>query len=475
VKKLSLAIAVTTLLLCGCRGGASSTPGVPAVDRQPGQTPYQPFAGPKKIQHVIIIIQENRSFNNLFYGYPGAKTVSYGYGSKGQKIVLKPIGLATKWDVSHSYAAFMTACHGTGTMPGTNCRMNGFDSKTLWNCGTPHQPKCPIEYPTYSYVPHSETAPYFSMAKQYVLADQMYASNFDISSFVSHQYIIAGQASHTVNYPAQGGNWGCQGGSTDTIYTLSQERVVGKPLIPVCFDNKTLGDELDDAKLPWAFYTYPIGTGGGKSCGAGAEGNYAESNGIWSAYQAIKHICYGPDWDKDIITNATQFLTDVPSGKLATVTWITPTCANSDHAECDSDTGPSWVASLVNAVGESKFWSTSAIFVFWDDPGLWYDPEPPAYVDYDGLGFRVPLLIISPYARKGVVSHTHYEHGSILKFVEDQWGLPRLSASDTRANPIAPNCFDFTRPPRPFMKIPSSHGKEYFLRQPLDTRPPDTE
>ena len=348
--------------------------------------------------------------------------------------------------------------------------MNGFD-KEGWTCTKSGKDRCPVEYPPYSYVPHSETAPYISMAKQYVLADQMYASNLDVSSFVSHQYIIAGQASHSVNYPAQGGNWGCAGGPTDTIYTLSQERVVGKPLIPVCFDNKTLGDELDDAKLPWAFYTYPIGDGP-KPCGGGADANYSESNGIWSAYQAIKHICYGPDWDKDIITNATQFLTDVPAGKLATVTWITPTCANSDHAGCKSATGPSWVTSLVNAVGESKFWSTSAIFVFWDDPGLWYDPEPPAYVDYDGLGFRVPLLIISPYAKKGVVSHTHYEHGSILKFVEEEFNLHWLAASDHRAN-SPDDAFDFTQSPRKFVPIQAPYGRDYFLHQPPDPRPPD--
>jgi phospholipase C len=473
VRKLPVAIATMALLFCACKGGVSSSPGVPVVDRQPGRTAFQPLAGSKKIQHVVIIIQENRSFNNLFYGYPGAKTVTYGQDSKGQTVTLKPVGLAIKWDVSHSAQAFFAACHGTGKTPGTDCRMNGFD-KIGWTCGQAGTPRCPIKYPPYSYVPHSETAPYFSMAKQYVLADQMYASNFDVSSFVSHQYIIAGQASRSVNYPAQGGNWGCEGGPTDTIYTLSQERVVGKPLIPVCFSNKTLGDELDDAKLPWAFYTYPIGSGGGKPCGGGVESNYVESNGIWSAYQAIKHICYGPDWNKDIITNATQFLTDVPDGKLATVTWITPTCANSDHAGCNSDTGPSWVASLVNAIGQSKFWSTSAIFVFWDDPGLWYDPEPPAYVDYDGLGFRVPMLVISPYTKRGYVSHVHYEHGSILKFVEDEFGLHWLAASDKRANSPGPDCFDFTQSPRKFVQIQAPYDKSYFLHQPPDPRPPDT-
>ena len=150
-----------------------------------------------------------------------------------------------------------------------------------------------------------------------------------------------------------------------------------------------------------------------------------------------------PRLEKDVIAQPSQFLTDVSNGKLRPVSWVTPTWANSDHAGCGSNTGPSWVASLVNAIGESKYWDSTAIFIFWDDYGGWYDPEPPAYVDYDGLGLRLPLLIVSPYAKQGYVSHVHYEHGSILKFVEDQFGLGRLSASDTRAKSPEKDCFDF--------------------------------
>jgi phospholipase C len=138
-------------------------------------------------------------------------------------------------------------------------------------------------------------------------------------------------------------------------------------------------------------------------------------------------------------------------------------------------TGPSWVASIVNAVGKSKYWDSTAIFIFWDDYGGWYDPEPPPYKDYDGLGMRIPLLIVSPYAIKGRVAHIHYEHGSILRFIEDQFGLGRLSASDKRANSPEKDCFDFTMPPRPFKKIPSVLDEEYFLHQPIDHHPPDTE
>ena len=103
------------------------------------------------------------------------------------------------------------------------------------------------------------------------------------------------------------------------------------------------------------------------------------------------------------------------------------------------------MASVVNAIGESQYWDSTAIFVFWDDWGGWYDPEPPAYVDYDGLGIRVPMIVISAYAKKGHVAHVHYEHGSILKFVEDQFGLGRLAASDTRATSPEKDCFNFNQ------------------------------
>ena len=129
----------------------------------------------------------------------------------------------------------------------------------------------------------------------------------------------------------------------------------------------------------------------------------------------------------------------------------------------------------MNAIGESQYWDSTAIFIFWDDYGGWYDHVPPVLVDYDGLGIRVPLLMVSAYAKKGCVSHVRYEHGSILKFVEDQWTLPRISASDTRANPISSDCFEYSKPPKSFTKIPTTHDQQYFLQQPLDTRPPDSE
>jgi len=459
-----LGFAAFALVLSACNGGGTSgtgvTPALPSASRATetsapmGRVRRGPSSG--KIQHIVIIVQENRSFNNLLYGFPGATTAKTGYTTTGQQVTLKPVGLEAPWDLDHSSTSFFQACNGSGSIPGTNCQMNGFNQEWV-GCGHSGGPPCPHPNPQYSYVPHKETKPYFDMGKQYVVADQMYASNFDASSFISHQYIIAAQAESSVNYPW--GAWGCDGGSGDEVAIVSQQRQVPDGYQQACFNDTSLGQEADQAGITWAFYTAALN----------GDGN------IWSAYQANRYVYYGSDWKNDVITPQTQFFSDVSNGKLRQISWITPTCENSDHAGCGSNTGPAWVASLVNAIGESQYWDTTAVFVFWDDYGGWYDPEPPAYADYDGLGLRIPMIVVSPYAKKGFVSHVHYEHGSILKFAEDTFGLGRLAASDARATSPAQDCFNFNKPPRSFKAIPTVLGKEYFMHQPLDTRWPDTQ
>jgi phospholipase C len=466
----TLMVAFLGLFLSGCNGNgagglAGTGPGLPLANQLrpgPAQAPLRRgrhHVASGKIRHVVIIIQENRSLNDLFMGYPGATTQSYGYISTGQKVSLTPVVLEAPWELENNLADFLNSCNGTGSIPGTDCQMNGFNKESV-TCGGPSEPACPSKYPEYGFVPRDETKPYWAIAEQYVLADQMYASNLDESSFISHQYIIAAQAESAANYP--NGDWGCVGGYGDTIAKIGPDREwpYGKRE-SVCFNDMSLGQEADSAGVTWASYSSPVAAS-------------VKGSGIWQGYQANHYVYDGSDWKNDIITPQTRFFTDVSNGNLRQISWITPTCANSDHAGCDSNTGPAWVASLVNAIGKSKYWDNTAIFIFWDDPGGWYDPEPPAYVDYDGLGMRIPMLIVSAYAKKGHVSHVHYEHGTILKFIENLFGLPAMAASDTRANP-PDDAFQFDKPPRPFTVIPSAHGKEYFMHQPIDPRPPDTQ
>jgi phospholipase C len=410
---IALALAVTS--------GCSPSTGGPAVANPPmiGRRAIVRDLSPdslRKIKHVVVIVQENRSFDNLFQGYPGADTVSSGKLSNGQTVALQPVSLAAPYDIEHVLSDFLAGYD--------NGNMDGFDKELAYGNlqGYPH--------PEYGYVPHSESTRYFAMAGQYVLADRMFASNVD-ASFVSHQYIIAAQANNAVDLPT--GQWGCGGGSYDHVFTITPQRTLG-PTEPPCFTYKTIADELDARKLTWRFYTPQLGFPGSE----------------WSAFAAVSQIRNGPDWTNDVVSPEIKVLQDVANATLANVTWVVPSESNSDHPGIQTTTGPKWVASVVNAIGQSKFWSTTAIFVMWDEWGGWYDHVTPPYVDSDGLGIRVPLLVISPYAKKGYVSHVTYEHGSILRFMEDRFGLARLAASDRRATSPEADCFDFTQAPRPF-------------------------
>ena len=406
--------------------------------------------GAGKIKHVVWIVQENRSFDNLFQGYPSADTVPSGKGSKGQTIALVPVSLSRAYELDHSAQAMFGDCNGTAALPGTHCRMNGFDTE-----GTSGAPPN-VKHPQYVYAPHDETKPYFDMAHEWVLSDRTFASQLD-ESFVAHQYIIAAQAESSVNVPY--GRWGCGGQAYNLVATITTARKVRQPNQSPCFDYQTLGDELDAAKLPWRFYT--------SQYGAPSEGS------LWSGYQAVDHIYYGTDWTNDVIAPQKRFITDVRNGKLSAFTWITPICDDSDHPDCGGGFGPSWVTSLVNAVGKSKFWDSTAIFVQWDDWGGFYDHVAPPYRNYDSLGFRVPLLVISPYAKKDYVSHVQYETASVLRFAEDLFGLDHLSAADRRARSPAGDCFDFSQKPRKFVPISAPKDARFFFAQKPDYRPPD--
>jgi phospholipase C len=384
----------------------------------------------RNIQHVVIIVQEARSFDNLFQGFPGADTQPYGYDSKGEKVNLQPRGFVSKCIVTpdYDYTAFLLSYDGG--------KMDGFDKQGS-RCGSDIYKQRPTPLLTYSYVPAQETRPYFSIARQYVLADRMFSSTWD-GNFEDHQILISGgQDGLTLGNPVdgQGGNeaWGCDA-PTETVARIS-------PLSSVapCFFYPTLAGEFDANQVSWRYYSAP-------ETDVGFE---------WSAFDAIDPVRYGPDWS-NVRSNA-DFISDVQEGNLADVTWITPNLSDSDHVRGAAQ-GPRWVASLVNAIGESKFWPNTAIFVVWSEWGFWYDHVAPPQLagqqfgNPDGLGMRVPMLIVSPYVPQGHVTHVQYEHGSVLKFAEEAFGLPPNGVIDARANSPAGE-FDFNQQPRAFTPI----------------------
>ncbi len=478
----AVVLAVVALAVSACGGGSFQAPHIPTPKpsrTQPPTPPPTPTPTPtpvpvgSAIQHVVVIIQENRSFDNMFHGYPGAHYATTGQNSTGDTITLMAESFNAKYDFNHQFTEATAAIN----YPSES--MNGFD---LTPCGgsCPTIPPCNVNgcNPQYSYVPEHQVQPYWDMAQQYVLGDDFFESQLD-GSFVGHQYLIAAQAEQTWGVPTQP-QWGCDAPAGTTIGLLNSNTEPGTirqgALIPPCFDppntphDQTLADEIDEAStsakpLSWAYY-------------APASNDAAY---IWSAYDAIKHIREGPEWTTNVISPPQQFITDVAAGKLASVTWIAPDLANSDHPLSNSVSGPSWVASLVNAVGTSSFWKTSAIFVLWDDWGGFYDYVPPPLLDYDGLGMRVPLIVISPYALAPTggtyrIAHSQYEFGSVDRFIENTFGLGQLAAADSRANPFANgDVFNFKQKPRTFKKIPAKFSTQYFLMQKPSGKPPDTD
>jgi phospholipase C len=444
----------------GCAGQSGTTPPAasrPALDGVDGPSTARRLAAPDgqgQILHVVVVVQENRSFDNLFNAYPGANTAQSGINSHGQTVPLTAIPFTVPYDIVHGVKQYADAWD--------NGRMDGFDKQpiTIYQQGYTPPPN-----PQFGYVPQSQAQTYWNMAGQYVLADNMFASNID-GSFEAHQFLIAGQSYNAGNNPSIT-PWGCDSSSNNTVGVLNSRRQVLSHMFP-CFPNAvgaptypTLADQLDAKSISWKYYAPVYLTSG--------------ANGyIWSAFDAVNAIRNGPDWTTHVISPPATVIGDARNNQLPSMVWVAPTLTNSDHSDSRSVSGPAWVASIVNAIGQSPAWSTTAIFVVWDDWGGWYDHVNPPQIDFDGLGFRVPLLVISPYAKAGYVSHVQYEFGSILRFAETEFGLTPMAASDLRANRLGPDCFDFTQSPRPYTPFALPRGMD-FPREKPDYRIPDTQ
>ena len=448
MKRLGLAV---TTVACAALAGCGGTGAVPATQPQAHER-FASGSGPSGyIQHVVIVIQENRSFDNLFATFPHADGATTGLTHTGQTVKLKARKLASTLVLNNSHLAF--------NIDYDKGKMDGFDLVYV----NEHQCTC-----AYQYVKPSTIKPYWQMAKQYVLADHMFTSQSS-GSFTGHQDLIRGGAylnsyESIIDFPTSE-PWGCDAppGTTTTLLTDTGDYEKGAGPFP-CLTYETLRDLLDAKSVSWKYYTPKLTDHGGN---------------IWNAFEAISAVRNGSEWTTNVSSPETNIFSDISANALPAVSWVVPDGQNSDHPAQQAwgikkDTGPSWVASIVNAVGASPYWNDTAVVVTWDDWGGWYDHEPPPQLDYTGLGFRVPMIVVSPYAKAGYVSHTQYEFGSILKFVEDAFALGRLGTTDVRAASIA-DSFNFKQKPRAFSHIDAKYSKSFFEHQRPSNIPVDTQ
>jgi len=425
---MKLITAVVTLLFAVCTAVA--------------QTPDHQH----QVQNVVVIFQENRSPDNLLHGLPNADIANSGVNSKGQQITLQPVPLANNFDLNHNHSGFVALYD--------NGNMDGGDKVTV-TCNKGAQ-NCPPPNPQFMYVNPSDVGPYFQLAEQYTFADRMFQTNQG-PSFPAHQFIISGTSAPTSDsnlFAAEnpggvsnaGKNTGCTAPSNEFVRMIDPSGSEAQKLYP-CFDHPTLVDLLDWRRVSWQYYTPSAGS-------------------IWTGPNAIQHLRFGRDWN-NVILSPSQILTDINNGQLANVTWVIPSGRSSDHPGSSDGSGPSWVASVVNAIGNSQYWDSTVIFITWDDWGGWYDHVAPSVINSYEYGIRVPMIIVSPFAKPGYVSHVTHDFGSILKFIEEVYHLPSLGYADALADDFS-DCFNFHGHNR-FRNIKAPHNARYFIN---DKRPP---
>ena len=477
---LLLGTGAILLSLNGCGGTGSATLTGPPV--------------PSKIQHVVIIFQENRTPDNLFQGlclppYGSSKScstnpsgsqydiASSGVNSKGTVIPLSQIDLGTvganpdNYDLSHPHSAFVDMYDG-GKMDGADLVTVGC-AKGAANCPPPNA--------QFMYVNPADVAPYLQMAQQYTFADHMFQTNQG-PSFPAHQFIISGTSAPTATsnlFVAEnplsgiGANAaaGCIAPPTETVFLIDPSGDESSTIYP-CFEHPTLTDLLDAANISWRYYAPMPGS-------------------IWTAPNAIQHMCgpnatppnatacTGSDWtgaSPKVVLNQTesnaQILTDIASGQLQQVSWVIPEGKDSDHALSNNGCGPSWVSLVVNAIGNSQYWSNTAIFITWDDWGGWYDHVAPQILNSYEYGFRVPMIVVSPYAKAAYISHVTHDFGSILKYIEQNFNLPSLGYADAVADDFS-DSFNYSQSPISFQTVAAPADNAACLSDTTPATDPD--
>jgi phospholipase C len=394
-----------------------------------------------RFQHVIVLVQENRTPDNLFHGlltWPGINPANYNMANSGLALVkgrqvrvsLTPVALGNDYDPAHSHEAFSLMYDG-GRMDGANlipdiCSPNATDCK---NSGQG-------QFLSYKYVDNlgHVVDPYLHLAAQYGWANFMFQTNQG-PSYPAHQFLFGGTSALSArddalgrfvaenpwgpvgaNY-APGHDTGCLAPAGEWNYLVTpgsttETKLTNTQLGTFCAHRDTMATLLDNAALSWKYYA-PT-TDKNPDPDDPTRLGYNLGGSLWNAPNSIYSICEpaadyeqctGAEYASNVDLNPRDVLADISKCNLPLVSWVIPNGNNSDHAGTPDSSGPSWVASVVNAIGtdmncsQHGYWYDTAIIVTWDDWGGWYDHEKPpvfwgAQGDYQ-LGFRVPLLFVS--------------------------------------------------------------------------------
>lgn len=372
--------------------------------------------GIRKVKHIVFIVKENRTFDNYFGTYPGADGAVTGQLSTGAVIPLAPAPDRTPHDIDHSYQAAVKAIDG-GAMDQFDLISGGHDL---------------LPYTQYT---QNDIPAYFTYAHDFVLGDEFFSS-LEGPSFPNHLYTVGAQSGGAINNPNTP-RWGCDAKATSRVQVMDDDGDLGS--VYPCFDFDTLADRLEQRGLTWKYY---------------APGQ-DQSGYIWSALDAIRHIRLTSLWTDHVVPTA-QFVQDAQNGSLPAVSWVVTSAALSEHPPASVCLGENWTVDQINAVMQGPEWSSTAIFLTWDDFGGFYDHVAPPVVDRFGFGPRVPFLIISPWVKPGHLTHTTLEFSSVLKFIETRFDLAPLTERDRLANDLI-GSFEFDhRPLDPVVLPPRS-------------------
>jgi phospholipase C len=435
------AMAVAGGVLFSCTGGRK----IPIVT----ESPTSAIDTRWPVKQVIYLMLENRSFDNLFGRFPGVNGATVGV-SRGLEKPLIPCPDWLPGDLYHDYAAAVLCLN--------DDKLDGFGIGP-WG-----------EVYGYSQFHEAQIPNYYRWAREYAISDNFYASALG-PSYPNHFYFIAGQSGGAFDNPENiesrrdGGkifkSWGCDAIGDDAFVSV-KDRHGNVTEQDTCFSFRTVGEQLTDAGMDWAYYA----------------ADWGQPGYFWNAYNGIRDVFHDVGYWNAHVRSVDRLLKDIRDDRLPAVTWVTPRFELSDHPPYSTSFSHNWVTDIVNAVMRGSMWHRTVIFITWDEWGGFYDHVIPPRVDEIGLGVRVPLLTISPYARRGLVDDELGEFSTPLRFVSDNWGLDPLTPRIARAHNME-HLFNFTRRPRepsPTTARAKTYGHPFgFIPEDNPAWPPGTQ